>query len=41
MRKTYVKLEEFDANLEYRKFKNGLYNWKTDKFLPHTPDYYS
>ncbi len=41
MRKTYVKLEEFDANLDIINLKNGLYNWKTNEFLPHTPDYYS
>jgi P4 family phage/plasmid primase-like protien len=41
MRKTYVNLEEFDSNIDIINLKNGLYNWKTDEFLPHTPDYYS
>ena len=41
MRKTYVKMEEFDSNIYIINLKNGLYNWKTDEFLPHTPDYYS
>jgi P4 family phage/plasmid primase-like protien len=41
MRKTYVKLEEFDSNIYIHNMKNGLYNWLTDEFLPHTPDYYS
>src|SRR5215208_2247249 len=41
MRKTYVNLEEFDSNTDIINLKNGLYNWKTDEFLPHTPDYYT
>ncbi|HET7642255.1 MAG TPA: hypothetical protein VFK40_02005 [Nitrososphaeraceae archaeon] len=41
MRKTYVNLEEFDSNIDIINLKNGLYNWKTDEFLPHSPDYYS
>ena len=41
MRKTYVKRQEFDSNLDIINLKNGLYNWKTEQFLPHTPDYYS
>src|ERR1044072_9267614 len=40
-RKTYVNLEEFDSNIDIINLKNGLYNWKTDEFLPHSPDYYS
>ena len=41
MRKTYINLEEFDSNVDIINLKNGLYNWKTNEFLPHTPDYYS
>jgi P4 family phage/plasmid primase-like protien len=40
-RKTWKKLEEFDSNIEIINLKNGLYNWKTDIFSLHTPDYYS
>ncbi len=41
MRKTYVKMEEFDADLDILNMKNGLYNWRTNKLKPHTPEYYS
>ena len=41
MRKTYVKKEKFDSNLDIINLKNGLYNWRTNEFMPHTPDYYS
>ena len=41
MRKTYVKKRAFDFDINIINFKNGLYNWRTGKFLPHTPDYYS
>jgi hypothetical protein len=41
MRKTYVKLEEFDADLDIVNLKNGLFNLRTKQFLLHTPDYYS
>ena len=41
MRKTYTKREEFDADLDIINLKNGLYNWRTNEFLPHSPDYYS
>jgi putative DNA primase/helicase len=41
MRKTYVNLEEFDSNVYITNLENGLYNWETDEFSPHTPDYYS
>ncbi len=41
IRKTYVKMEEFDIDIGIINLKNGLYNWRTDKFSPHTPDYYS
>jgi putative DNA primase/helicase len=41
MRKTYVKKEVFDSDLDITNLKNGLYNWRTGEFLPHTPDYYS
>jgi P4 family phage/plasmid primase-like protien len=41
MRKTYVKKEKFDSNLDIINLKNGLYNWRTNEFMAHTPDYYS
>jgi P4 family phage/plasmid primase-like protien len=41
MRKTYVKMEEFDSNIDINNLKNGLYNWHTKEFFAHTPDYYS
>jgi P4 family phage/plasmid primase-like protien len=41
MRLTYVKKEEFDADLNIHNFKNGLYNIRTGELKPHTPDYYS
>ena len=40
-RDTITTLEEFDADLDIINVKNGLKNWKTGEFLPHTPDYYS
>ncbi|HSF49323.1 MAG TPA: phage/plasmid primase, P4 family [Nitrososphaeraceae archaeon] len=40
-RKTYIKLQEFDSNIDIINLRNGLYNWKTGEFFPHTPDYYS
>jgi P4 family phage/plasmid primase-like protien len=41
MRKTYVKMEEFDSNINIINLKNGLYNWRSKEFCAHTPDYYS
>ncbi|HEX5187323.1 MAG TPA: bifunctional DNA primase/polymerase, partial [Nitrososphaeraceae archaeon] len=41
MRRTYVRTEQFDADLDIINLKNGLYNWRTNEFSPHTPDYYS
>ena len=41
MRKTYIKIGKFDANLDIINLENGLYNWRTGEFFPHTPDYYS
>ena len=41
MRLTYVKKEEFDADLDIHNLKNGLYNVRTGELAPHTPDYYS
>jgi putative DNA primase/helicase len=41
IRKTYTKKESFDSNPDIINLKNGLYNWRTGEFLPHTPDYYS
>ncbi|HSF51241.1 MAG TPA: phage/plasmid primase, P4 family [Nitrososphaeraceae archaeon] len=40
-RKTYTKLEAFDANLDIINLEDGLFNWRTKEFLPHKPDYYS
>jgi P4 family phage/plasmid primase-like protien len=40
MRKTYVKRDEFDSNLDIVNLKNGLYNIRTGKLEPHSPDYY-
>lgn len=41
MRKTYVKKQDFDVDLDIVNLKNGLYNIRTGELLPHTPDYYS
>jgi P4 family phage/plasmid primase-like protien len=41
MRKTYVKREKFDSNLDIVNLINGLYNMPTGKLEPHSPDYYS
>ena len=41
MRKTYKNLEEFDSDTDIINMKDGLFNWRTKEFLPHTPDYYS
>ena len=41
IRKTYVKREKFDSNLDIINLKNGLYNMRTGKLEPHSPDYYS
>ena len=41
MRKTYVKRENFDSNLDIVNLTNGLYNMRTGKLEPHSPDYYS
>ena len=41
MRKTYTKREEFDSDIDIINLENGLYNWSTGEFFPHTPDYYS
>ena len=41
IRKTYVKREKFDSNLDIVNLKNGLYNMRTGKLEPHSPDYYS
>lgn len=40
-RKTYVKLQDFDSNIDIINLDDGLYNWRTNEFMPHTPDYYS
>ena len=41
MRKTYVKRENFDSNLDIVNLKNGLYNMRTGKLEPHSSDYFS
>ena len=41
MRKTYVKRDKFDSNLDIINLKNGLYDMRTYKLKPHSPDYYS
>ena len=41
IRQTYVKKEKFDSDLDIINLKNGLYNWRTNEFFRHTPDYYS
>ena len=41
IRKTYIKKEKFDSDLDIINVKNGLLNLKTGELLPHTPDYYS
>lgn len=38
---TYTEIAKFDSDLSIINMENGLYNWQTGKFLPHTPDYYS
>ncbi len=41
IRKTYVKKDVFDSDIDIINVKNGLLNWKTGELLSHTPDYYS
>jgi P4 family phage/plasmid primase-like protien len=41
IRKTYIKKEEFDSDIEIINVENGLKNWKTGEFFPHTPDFLS
>jgi P4 family phage/plasmid primase-like protien len=41
MRKTYVKREKFDSNLDIINLKNGLYNMRTGKLEPHSSNYFS
>jgi len=38
---TYVETSKFDTDLDIINMKNGLYNWRTNEFRPHTPDYLS
>ncbi|TVL95371.1 MAG: hypothetical protein CV087_24385, partial [Candidatus Brocadia sp. WS118] len=40
-RKTYVKKDQFDSNLDIVNLENGLYNIRTGQFTEHTPQYYS
>ena len=41
MRRTYVRLEEFDKDFNTINMKNGLYLINEDKLVPHNPNYYS
>jgi P4 family phage/plasmid primase-like protien len=41
MRRTYVRLEEFDNDFNTINLKNGLYLINEDKLVPHNPNYYS
>ena len=41
MRQTYTKRKKFDANLDINNLTTGLYNIRTGKLGPHSPDYYS
>lgn len=38
---TYAEIKDFDTDLNIINMKNGLYNWKTEEFSPHTPNYLS
>ena len=38
---TITKREEFDKDLNIINMANGLYNWRTQLFMPHTPEYKS
>jgi P4 family phage/plasmid primase-like protien len=40
-RKTYIKKEKFDSDIDVVNVENGLLNLKTRELLPHTPDSYS
>ena len=40
-RKTYIKKEKFDSDIDIINIKDGLLNSKTGQLSPHTPDYYS
>jgi len=37
--RTYIASTEFDNDKDIVNMKNGLYNWRTGEFKPHTPDY--
>ena len=41
MRKTYIRLEEFDKDFNIINMKNGLYLVNENKLVPHDPNYYS
>ena len=41
MRKTYIKLEEFDKDFNIINMENGLYLINEDKLVLHNPNYYS
>jgi len=38
---TYVESSVFDENTDIINCKNGMLNWRTMEFTPHSPDYYS
>jgi P4 family phage/plasmid primase-like protien len=40
-RKTYIKKEKFDSNIDIINIENGLLNCKTGEFSQHTPDFLS
>ena len=40
MRKTYVKRENFDSDWNIVNLTNGLYNMRSGKLEPHSPDYF-
>lgn len=37
----YAAIEDFNGNVDYINFKDGIFNIKTKEFKPHTPDYKS
>jgi len=40
-RKTYIKADDFDSDINIINLENGLYDIKNDRLKPHTPSYYS
>ena len=41
MRRSYIRLEEFDKDFNIINLKNGLYLINEDKLVPHNPNYFS